>query len=85
PAEFEQAASDVKNLKSKPGDADMLALYGLYKQATCGDVNTVRPGMLDFTGKAKWDAWAANKGISAEDTRAQYIKLVEELKGKHGC
>jgi hypothetical protein len=21
-----------------------------------------RPGMLDFTGKAKWDAWDAKKG-----------------------
>lgn len=23
-----------------------------------------RPGMLDFTGKAKWDAWEAKKGQS---------------------
>jgi hypothetical protein len=26
------------------------------KTATIGDVNTTRPGMMDFTGKAKW--WA---------------------------
>lgn len=31
--------------------------YKYYKQGTVGDVNTARPGMLDFTGKAKWDAW----------------------------
>ena len=29
-----------------------------------GDVNTDRPGTfsMDFAGKAKWDAWSANKG-----------------------
>ena len=34
----------------------------VYFQATVGDVNTTRPGMLDFTGKAKWDAWNSKKG-----------------------
>jgi len=24
--------------------------------------STERPGMLDFTGKAKWDAWNGKKG-----------------------
>ena len=34
----------------------MLELYALFKQANVGDVNTARPGMMDFKGKAKWDA-----------------------------
>jgi len=38
--EFLEAAESVKNLKSKPNDAEMLELYGLYKQATVGDINT---------------------------------------------
>ena len=38
--EFNKAAEEVKNLKQKPSDEDMLKLYGLYKQATVGDVNT---------------------------------------------
>ena len=29
--------------------------------------------MLDFTGKAKWDAWDAIKGTSQEDARAAYV------------
>ena len=33
-------------------------------QATVGDTNTARPGMMDFTGKAKWDAWKAQEGTS---------------------
>uniref|UniRef100_A0A8C6V2P9 Acyl-CoA-binding protein n=1 Tax=Neogobius melanostomus TaxID=47308 RepID=A0A8C6V2P9_9GOBI len=61
-AQFESAAADVKNLKAKPADDEMLKIYSLYKQASVGDVNTARPGMLDFTGKAKWDAWRSRKG-----------------------
>jgi diazepam-binding inhibitor (GABA receptor modulator, acyl-CoA-binding protein) len=32
-------------------------LYGLYMQATVGDVNISKPKLLDFRGKSKWDAW----------------------------
>uniref|UniRef100_A0A3P8UDQ7 Acyl-CoA-binding protein n=1 Tax=Amphiprion percula TaxID=161767 RepID=A0A3P8UDQ7_AMPPE len=60
-AKFDAAASEVKQLKAKPTDDEMLQVYSLFKQATVGDVNTARPGMLDFTGKAKWDAWEKQK------------------------
>ncbi|XP_013417380.1 acyl-CoA-binding protein isoform X3 [Lingula anatina] len=82
--EFTQAATDAKNLKSKPTDAEMLELYGLYKQATIGDVNTDRPGMLDFTGKAKWDAWNERKGLSKEDAEKNYIDVVKKLQETYG-
>lgn len=38
--QFDKAAQDVKNLNSKPTDAEMLEVYALFKQATVGDVNT---------------------------------------------
>jgi len=38
-AEFQKAAEEVKQLKAKPADAEMLEIYSLYKQATVGDVN----------------------------------------------
>uniref|UniRef100_A0A8I3WUV9 Acyl-CoA-binding protein n=2 Tax=Callitrichinae TaxID=9480 RepID=A0A8I3WUV9_CALJA len=83
-AEFEKAAEEVKNLKTKPGDDEMLFIYGHYKQATVGDINTERPGMLDFKGKAKWDAWNELKGTTKEDAMKAYINKVEELKKKYG-
>jgi diazepam-binding inhibitor (GABA receptor modulator, acyl-CoA-binding protein) len=43
-------------------------MYGLFKQATVGDVNIERPGMFSMEGKAKWDAWKANEGASAAST-----------------
>jgi len=80
---FKKAADEVTKLTKKPADEEMLQVYSLYKQATVGDCNTERPGMLDFKGKAKWDAWDKRKGTSSDDAKAEYIKLVEELKGKY--
>ncbi|KAI3356601.1 hypothetical protein L3Q82_017799 [Scortum barcoo] len=83
-AKFDTAAAEVKQLKAKPTDEEMLQVYSLFKQATVGDVNTGRPGMFDFTGKAKWDAWEKQKGKSKEDAMNEYINLVEQLKEKYG-
>ncbi|XP_028249594.1 acyl-CoA-binding protein-like [Parambassis ranga] len=83
-AKFDAAAAEVKQLKAKPTDEEMLQVYSLFKQATVGDVNTARPGMLDFTGKAKWDAWEKEKGKSKEDAMNEYIALVDKLKEKYG-
>ena len=54
-------------------------IYGLFKQATVGDINTERPGMLDFKGKAKWDAWSSKKGITQEEAKQAYIDLINDL------
>ncbi|XP_042351253.1 acyl-CoA-binding protein-like [Plectropomus leopardus] len=83
-AKFDTAAAEVKTLTAKPTDEEMLQVYSLFKQASVGDVNTDRPGMFDFTGKAKWDAWKKQEGKSKEDAMNEYISLVEELKKKYG-
>merc|ERR1711893_7173 len=81
---FDKAAAEVRSLAAKPTDEEMLKTYSLYKQAVVGDCNTTRPGMMDFAGKAKWDAWNARKGTSQADAEAEYITFVEELKAKYG-
>ena len=62
----------------------MLELYALFKQATLGDCDTARPGMMDFKGKAKWDAWKSREGMSKEDAMTAYVALVASLKEKYG-
>uniref|UniRef100_A0A671LPE0 Acyl-CoA-binding domain-containing protein 7-like n=1 Tax=Sinocyclocheilus anshuiensis TaxID=1608454 RepID=A0A671LPE0_9TELE len=61
-AEFEQYAENVKKVKTRPTDQELLDLYGLYKQAIVGDINTDKPGITDLKGKAKWEAWNSRKG-----------------------
>jgi len=81
---FAAAQERVKTLKRRPSNDELLALYGLYKQATEGDVTGSRPGMLDPKGRAKFDAWTARKGTSAADAKKAYVALVADLEKKLG-
>eukprot|EP00211_Chloroparvula_japonica_P010469 CAMPEP_0119131306 /NCGR_PEP_ID=MMETSP1310-20130426/9990_1 /TAXON_ID=464262 /ORGANISM="Genus nov. species nov., Strain RCC2339" /LENGTH=85 /DNA_ID=CAMNT_0007121871 /DNA_START=23 /DNA_END=280 /DNA_ORIENTATION=+ len=78
--DFKTAADEATKLPSKPSDADMLVLYGLFKQANVGDCNTSKPGFLDMKGRAKWDAWKKLEGKGQDDAKRDYISKVEELK-----
>ncbi|KAI9030640.1 putative acyl-CoA-binding protein [Hyaloraphidium curvatum] len=76
--QFEQAVEAMKSRTTARVEAvnndDLQELYGLYKQATVGDINSARPtGFHDYTGKAKWDAWNKNKGMSKEDAQRAYV------------
>jgi diazepam-binding inhibitor (GABA receptor modulating acyl-CoA-binding protein) len=79
---FEQAVADSRNLTERPSNDSLLALYGLYKQATEGD-NTLDPpaNPFDFVSKAKYEAWMNLKGKSIEDAMHEYVSLVNKLKG----
>ncbi|NNJ46200.1 MAG: acyl-CoA-binding protein [Acidimicrobiia bacterium] len=77
---FANAAAESKSLPERPGNDDMLKLYALYKQGSLGDVAGDRPGMMDFVGRAKYDAWADVAGMSQDDAMTAYIDLVESLK-----
>ncbi|XP_056330961.1 acyl-CoA-binding domain-containing protein 7 [Danio aesculapii] len=83
-AEFDQYAEDVKKVKTRPTDQELLDLYGLYKQAVVGDINIDKPGMIDLKGKAKWDAWDSRKGMSTEDAMNAYISLAKQAIEKYG-
>ena len=81
---FVDAQERVKKLRSRPSNSELLDLYGLYKQATEGDVSGSRPGMLDPKGRAKYDAWASRKGTGREDAKTRYVALVDALVRKLG-
>lgn len=55
---FVDAQQRVKALAQAPATETLLELYALFKQGSAGDVTGKRPGMFDFKGQAKWDAWA---------------------------
>jgi diazepam-binding inhibitor (GABA receptor modulating acyl-CoA-binding protein) len=79
---FEKAVARSKELTVRPSNEDLLRLYGLFKQATEGDISGERPGGFDFKGAAKYDAWESLKGKSAEESMQEYIALVEQLHAK---
>lgn len=77
--QFEDAQKRVKTLKEAPGNDTLLDLYALFKQSTAGDVSGSRPGMMDFKGRAKFDAWTKKKGTSKDAAMTAYVALVDKL------
>jgi acyl-CoA-binding protein len=74
---FADAQAKIKPVTGLGNDV-LLDMYALYKQATVGDVSGSRPGMLDLKGRAKYDAWAKQKGNSKDAAMTAYIALVEK-------
>lgn len=79
-AAFEKARDDSKNLPERPDNMTLLQLYALYKQGSVGDVEGKRPGFTEMVERAKYDAWATQKGKSKEEAMQAYIDLIESLK-----
>lgn len=81
---FLQAQADVKTLTQRPSNDDMLALYGLFKQASEGDASGKRPGVFDMIARAKYDAWAGQQGMSQAAAEQAYIDKVDALLKSQG-
>ena len=79
---FNDAQTRVKQLAKAPDTDDLLALYALFKQGTTGDATGSRPGMMDFKGRAKFDAWTTKKGLSKDAAMEAYVALVDKLSKK---
>jgi diazepam-binding inhibitor (GABA receptor modulating acyl-CoA-binding protein) len=79
--EFHAAVERVKTFVVDPGNSVKLQLYALYKQATEGDVTGKRPGFTNPVGRAKYDAWVEQQGLSADEARDEYVTLVHSITG----
>lgn len=79
-SKFDKAVAESKQLPERPDNATLLKIYALFKQATEGDATGKRPGFTDLVGRAKWDAWKAVEGKSADDAMKAYVELIESLK-----
>ena len=81
---FADAKARVEKLDTRPSNERLLELYGLYKQATEGDVSGSRPGLLDLKGRAKFDAWSKRRGLSKDDAMKGYVAIVDALEKARG-
>jgi len=76
---FEAAQAAAKRLRDKPDNDTLLELYSYFKQGSQGDAGGDRPSAFDFVARAKYDAWAARKGMKRDVATRGYIKRVEHL------
>ncbi|HEX8507108.1 MAG TPA: acyl-CoA-binding protein [Hymenobacter sp.] len=92
--QFQAAAQQVNNLPGDQAAAHMTQLYGLFKQATEGDVNMkpdeVEPNAADQANgpaglsQAQWDSWNQFKGLPQEEAKQRYVAKAAEIAGGAG-
>jgi len=74
---FSKTVQQVSS-NSNLSDEQTAELYGLYQQATQGDVNVASPWAVQFEARTKWEAWNKVKGTSKEEAMEKYIQFVIE-------
>ena len=90
-AQFQAAADKVNNLPGDVAAKHMTELYGLYKQATEGDVN-MQHGEVDALAadkasgpaglsQAQWDSWNQFKGVPEDEAKRRYVARTTEITG----
>lgn len=89
--DFDAAVQKVNNLPADTAPHHMTALYGLYKQATEGDVNMgsgeVAAGEADQANgpaglsQAQWESWDKYKGTPEDEAKRQYVAKVAQITG----
>lgn len=84
--DFEKAVDDIRNKIAKTmTDDELKEVYGLYKQATVGDINIEKPSATDLKGAAKWTAWNSKKGMSQDMAKEEYVATAKKVMEKHGA
>lgn len=89
--QFDAAVQQVNNLPDATAAQHMTELYGLYKQATEGDVNMKhdevsatdadQPDGPAGLSQAQWESWDKYKGLSEDDAKRQYVSKVADITG----
>ncbi|CAD2220377.1 acyl-CoA binding protein [Angomonas deanei] len=73
-SEFQTAQENFAKLYANNASNEVkLKFYGLFKQATVGDVNIPKPWLMDQVGRAKWDSWDKLKGMNTVDAKRMYV------------
>lgn len=77
-AEFKQAFKIAQQFP-KQSNETLLMLYGLYMQATKGDISGKKPSFFNFPERAKYRSWKLLKGKPREIAMQGYINLVNHM------
>ena len=82
--QFKDIAEWVRHSAMAPTDDEKLMCYGLFKQATEGDVKGSQPWAIQVTARAKWDAWNKHKGMEKDEAMKKYVDTVALQREKYG-
>jgi len=75
---FTKAFNDLSELEESLAPDIMLKLYAYYKQAVIGNTFSYG-GEVDVRDAFKFNAWTQLNGMTQENAKKQYIKLVKNI------
>lgn len=75
---FTEAFNKLSELEEVLAPDIMLKLYAFYKQAAIGDAFSY-DGEVDVRDAFKFNAWTQLNGMTQEEAKKQYIKLVKNI------
>jgi len=75
---FTKAFNDLSELEENLALDIMLKLYAYYKQAVVGNTFSYG-GEVDVRDAFKFNAWTQLNGMTQENAKKQYIKLVKNI------
>ena len=75
---FTKAFNDLSELEENLAPDIMLKLYAYYKQAVIGNTFSYG-GEVDVRDAFKFNAWTQLNGMTQENAKKQYIKLVQNI------
>jgi acyl-CoA-binding protein len=87
--QFQAAVKQVDNLPPDKAAQHMTELYGLFKQATEGDIN-MNPDEVDANAadnpngpaglsQAQWESWNQFKGLAEEEAKQRYVAKAADI------
>ena len=75
---FAKAFNELSEFEENLAPDVMLKLYAYYKQAVLGNTFSYK-GEVDVRDAFKFNAWTQLNGMSQENAKKQYIKLVNKI------
>ncbi|CEF66295.1 Enoyl-CoA delta isomerase 2, mitochondrial [Strongyloides ratti] len=76
---FSDAIINFKKLNQELDSNIKLKLYGLYKQAVAGNIESISPGSENTIAYKKYEAHKKFYGISRDEAQKRYIDVINDL------
>ncbi|KAG8321204.1 hypothetical protein J6590_051479 [Homalodisca vitripennis] len=74
-----EMVSEVNCVLNKESSKEYQGVPGVWDLRDGQFLFSAKPGMFDFKGKAKWDAWNGRKGLGKDDAKKAYVEKVASL------
>ncbi|XP_074653791.1 acyl-CoA-binding domain-containing protein 6-like [Tubulanus polymorphus] len=77
--QFRKASAHLSTIADTLESEELLYFYSRFKQANEGPCDQPKPGLFDFQGKQKWEAWKKLGTKTREEAMVEYIEQLSKI------